>query len=354
MKKNYLYLVLIFLIGVACNKGTVDLSTKENTLSGYSVEGIYDLTLSSLSSINTGKEKLRLSISNDNDAHENLKVSLQGVPEYVSTSITPAEGVVPFQTEIVFTLTGTPKPGKYPVKFVLTDANGRTKISIINLTIPIVNFDMAIYEPGDFYIYNNGITDYVNSIRANSFGIAEPIHLSFSNLPEGAEGIFSNNNSTSITAGISFHATNVKNGTYPILLNAKTTSGISQSYATNLVVSSNCAKSLVDEKFSKMLRYEDGKLIDSVWADVRLDQVTNKVNRVEFRGSNLSPYQFNYFWFLLNCDNQTIELGKQHVTVASVTYNNVVGKGYYDLTTKQIVIECDLGDGKQTKFVIAK
>ena len=89
MKKNNLGLVLIFLLAVACNKGTVDISSKENTLIGYTVEGIYDLTLNSNSSNGTGKEKLRLNISKDSGVQENMKLSIQGVPEKVSASITP-------------------------------------------------------------------------------------------------------------------------------------------------------------------------------------------------------------------------------------------------------------------------
>lgn len=352
MKKNYLGLLLIFILAVACNKGTVDLSTKENTLVGYTVEGIYDLTLNSNSP--KGKEKLRLSISNNNGIQENVTLGLEGVPENVSTTISPAEGVAPFQTEVVFTLTGTPKPGKYPVKFIVTDKNGRSKVSIISLTIPIVDLSIDVMQPGDFYIYNNGPTNNVNSVYAYSAGIHEPIQLSFSNLPKGVEAVFSANNEFSLNSNISFNATNVINGVYPIILNAKTSSGITESYATNLIVTENCSPSLTSEKYSKMLRYEDGILVDSVWMDVRLAPHPYLVNLIQFYGYNYGPNSYNALNFRLNCNDQTLIMEKQYVTLASINYSNVEGKGSFNIATKEIIIDCNLENGKKNRIIIAK
>ncbi|MFA6149685.1 MAG: hypothetical protein WC716_00105 [Chitinophagaceae bacterium] len=354
MKKNYLSLLLIFLIGAACNKGTVDLSTKENILTGYTVEGIYDLTLISKSSNNLGQEKLRLNITRDSGIQEKLTLSVEGVPQNIFTTITPNKGVAPYETEIIFKLTGTPKPGKYPVKLILTGESGRTKISIINLTIPIVDLALKLNQPGDFFIYNNGPTLYVNAVSVFTFGIQEPIQLSFSNLPAGAEAVFSANNRADIFSDISFNAVNVPNGVYPVTLQAKTNSGIVESYATNLVVNDKCAPSIVGEKFSKMLRYESGVLVDSIWMDIRIFQSESQANLIEFNGYNYSPNSYNIFSFQLNCNDQTIIAAKQNAQISMVNYEGVEGKGYFNPATKEIVIDFVLANGKKTKIVIAK
>lgn len=352
MKRNYIGLIFMLLMALACNKGTVDLSSKENTLKGYNIEGVYDITLSSTttSGAEPGKAKLKLNITEDSATHATLTLSVQGLPANVTAEFTPAEGAVPYASSLVFSLAGVPKSGKYPLKIVLTDNMGRTKIYPMYLTIPIVDFGVSRNASGDYHIYTSGNADNVDILSVVGSGILETVNLSFSNLPSGVEAVFSQNNMVpAYESVLSFKATGAAKGTYPITLVA-TSSTASESYTINLVITENCEPNVIG-KCSRSLRYVDAALVDSIWEEVLIKKIDGMPGYYQFGAYTSSPRNYNVFNFSVNCNDNTVTVEKQNATIN----NKVVvieGKGTYNPATRDITLDCMLDNVFPTTFHI--
>lgn len=357
MKKNVVFLFLIFLLSAACNKGTIDLSSKENTLQGYSIDGVYDVTITSIEAAGEviSKAKLRLSIKKDSVIEENLKLSVEGVPANIIATIDPANGVAPFKTTVTFTLNGKPKPGKYPIKIVLTGEGGKTKIYSFNLTIPIVDFEVYRYSPGNIYIYNNEKSLYAEGFSVIGLGLlTDTLNLSYSGLPSGVEAIFTvNNQIPSFGTTVSFNSKATKNGTYPISLLVKSSSGIVETpYSTNLILSDHCS-SLLDGKFSKFERYVEGVLVESFTGGDITASEASQPNLIYFRANNDDRSIMASINFFLNCNTNTIEVKKQMGFIGSKDVS-IEGSGTFNLASKEIILDCVMDNSVHTKFILSQ
>jgi hypothetical protein len=358
--KTYLLFVL-FLALFACNKGSIDLSKKDNSLMGYHLDGLYDLTLNSysISDGEQGKVKLRLSVVDDSGFHEGIFLSAEGMPLGVSANFKPAQNAAPFVSELVFALTGIPKPGKYPITIKMTNSDRKEIAYSMFLTIPIVDFYVekiggtGTTMSDDIHIYSDRLNENIVRYNVSVGDIADTVHLSYSNLPSGVTAIFERNNFPfTYETRVSFKATNTSAGRYPISLEATSKSGIHKSYSTSLEIKEECNNDKASKNYD-FLRYQDGKLVDSIFEYVEIIKDPTYINRLIISAKKYGTMSNNYIQLQLNCADNSIKIINEGAIIES---NNVslTGIGSYNPSTKDYVLDCTINGYLKSPIILRK
>lgn len=133
MKKSLLALTLFALLLGSCTKKTNVIpdppaeEVKED--STYIINGITDFTLGSLDST-----WVYLEVDFRQGKQEKINLSIEGLPERVTTKFEPAAGIPGFTTTLMLKSI-VAEPGTYPVKIIGTSTNGQKKTYEVNLVI---------------------------------------------------------------------------------------------------------------------------------------------------------------------------------------------------------------------------
>lgn len=133
MKNTLLLIALLFIAISSCKKKeetpTPTPPVVDTNLIGYSINGLKDID------IEDSVVSLNLEIKKEATAQENLTTSVIGLPAGITATFEPASGIPTYTTILKFSPDKSTPVGKYPIKVVLSSANGKKKTYEININV---------------------------------------------------------------------------------------------------------------------------------------------------------------------------------------------------------------------------
>ncbi|MBN8669539.1 MAG: hypothetical protein J0L80_02560 [Chitinophagales bacterium] len=166
MLKTTTLAVVCCIFFTGCKKNDPITNTTNNTSNEdttYIISGVNDISIGGATETKT----MLVALSPVNSQQSRITLSVDGLPEYVSTSFDPTSGNIPFSSTIDFK-NNYAKAGSYDLTVKGTSESGKTKSLKFKLTLPPVSCAEFLAKNCNWYSMRNE-----SGVLVDSFAIFE-------------------------------------------------------------------------------------------------------------------------------------------------------------------------------------